>query len=235
MDAASVFVPGWLPAPLVEFEKWLLPAAFKPFARLEVRGGEHLPAGGFVASTNHISYFDAPLIFCLLRGRPVTAFAADTYRPKFFFRVFVQQIDTIWVHRGAIGPSTLKHALQALRAGRVIGVAPEGTRSHTAQLLPGKPGAVSLAAAAGRPIVPIAITGTEQLAAAIKSFRWLAGRRVTVTVTFGEPLTIPPLGRGERAEKLDELTTELMCRLAALLPPAYRGVYADHPQVRADS
>jgi 1-acyl-sn-glycerol-3-phosphate acyltransferase len=207
--------------------------AFGVFADVEVRGHENLPAGGCLICPNHVSLFDAPLVYCLLSGRPVTAFAADTYRARPFFRLFVQQVDTIWVHRGAIGPSTIKYALQALRAGRTLGLAPEGTRSLTGALQIGKPGAAALAVASGVPIVPVGLTNTERLAAAVRNLSWLGNNRLRITVTFGKPFSLPPPERGERAEKLDEYTTEIMCRIAALLPPRYHGVYADHPRLRA--
>ncbi|MBL8058180.1 MAG: 1-acyl-sn-glycerol-3-phosphate acyltransferase [Anaerolineales bacterium] len=233
MSEQPVYVPGRLSPANVDRARALLRWAFGIFADLEVRGREHLPAGGCLVCPNHLSRFDAPLVYCLLPGRPVTAFAADTYRAQPFFRLFIQQVDTIWVHRGAIGPSTLKYAWQALRAGRSLGLAPEGTRSLTGALQPGKPGAAALAAAAGAPIVPVAITNTEHLGAAMRSLRWLGRDRLRLTVTFGRPFTLPPIERHERAEKLDEYTAEIMCRIAALLPAHYHGVYAGHPRLAA--
>jgi 1-acyl-sn-glycerol-3-phosphate acyltransferase len=233
MSDTRVYIPGRLSPANVERVRALLRWAFGIFADLEVRGRENLPAGACLVCPNHISIFDAPLVYCLLPGRPVTAFAADTYRARPFFRLFVQQVDTIWVHRGAIGPSTIKYALQALRAGRTLGLAPEGTRSPTGALQFGKPGAAALAAASGVPIVPAAIANSDRLAAAIRRLSWLGRDRPRLTLTFGRPFTLPPTERGERAAKLDEYTTEIMCRIAALLPPHYRGVYADHPRLSA--
>lgn len=234
MSASSVYVPGRLSPRDTDRLRALFRFLFSFYAAVEVRGREHLPAsGGFIVCINHLSRLDAPLVFGQLDGRKVTAFAADTYRPNPFFKLILEMVDVIWVHRGAIGPSTIKAALQALRAGRVLGVAPEGTRSLTHTLQAGKAGAASLAVAAGAPIVPAAITGTEHLSRAITRFFPLWRGRVPVTLQFGEPFTLPPLGRGERAEKLDAYTDEIMCRIAALLPAQYRGVYAGHPRLVA--
>jgi 1-acyl-sn-glycerol-3-phosphate acyltransferase len=222
-----VFVRGRLSPRGVDRLRALLRLAFAVFVDVEVRGLERLPAGGCLMCPNHLSRFDAPLVFSALRGRAVTAFAADTYRPQPFFRWILENVDVIWVHRGAITPSTLKAAIQVLRAGRLLGVAPEGTRSPTHALQMGKAGAAALALAAGVPVVPLAITNTENLGASIKRLR-----RIRLTLTFGEPFTLPPPAPGQRAEKLDEYTAEIMCRIAALLPPPYRGVYADHPRLR---
>jgi 1-acyl-sn-glycerol-3-phosphate acyltransferase len=142
--------------------------------------------------------------------------------------VILESVNCIWVRRGAIGPSTIRAAIQVLRAGHVLGVAPEGTRSPTRALQPGKTGAVFLAVSAGVPIVPIAITGTEK---AVEVFTL---RRPRLTVTVGQPITftLPTGGRRPDAQILEDHTAELMCRIAAMLPPEYRGVYAEHPRLK---
>lgn len=235
MSELPVFVPGRLSQRNVERLRAVFNGLFALFAEVRVSGAEHLPAGGgFIVCPNHLSRFDAPLLFAQLPGRAVTAFAADTYRPHWFFRLIIESVDAIWVHRGAIGPSTLKAALRALRAGRVLGLAPEGTRSPTHQLQPAKTGAAALATAAGVPIVPVAITGTEHLGPAIAGLRAPWRGRVPITVTFGPAFQLAPAAEAaSRAEALEAATTELMCRIAALLPPPYRGAYADHPRLRA--
>ena len=228
MADQPIFVRGRLPPWGRELFRGTLATLFTILTRLEVRGLERLPAsGGFIVSPNHLSYFDAPLMFSLLKGRKLTAFAADTYRRYVFFRWIVETIDTIWVRRGAIPPSTLKLALRALREGNVLGLAPEGTRSPTHALQTGKTGAAFLAMMTGAPIVPVAITNTEKVGAALKRFR-----RIRVTITFGEPFTLPEPPRHEREAILEAYTTEIMCRIAALLPEAYRGVYAEHPRLK---
>ncbi len=228
MDNQPIFVRGRLPPWGVEALRGVFRLLFALLIRLEVRGLEHLPAsGGFIVAPNHLSYFDAPLTFVLMGGRKMTAFAADTYRANRFFRWIVECVDTIWVHRGAIPPSTLKFAVQALREGRVLGLAPEGTRSRTYALQKGRTGAAFLAMTTGAPVVPLALTNTEKVTAGLKRFQ-----RVKVAATFGEPLIFPEPPRHEREAKLEEYTTEIMCRLAALLPEEYRGVYAEHPRLK---
>jgi 1-acyl-sn-glycerol-3-phosphate acyltransferase len=231
MREQPIFVRGWLPGWGVEALRQSLEVLFKILTRLEVQGVENLPpSGGFVVSSNHLSYVDAPLVFTLLKGRRLTVFAADTYRPHLFFRVILQGIDTIWVHRGAIGPSTMKAAIQALRRGSVLGVAPEGTRSRVTRALQvGKTGAAFLALAAQVPIVPVALVYPEKVVPAL-----LRLRRQRLGVIIGRPIVFPPLDEGRRPDSqlLEACTTEIMCRIAAMLPPEYRGVYADQPRVQ---
>jgi len=57
-------------------------------------------------------------------------------------------------------------------------------------------------------------------------------RRSQVTGQVGQPFTLPPLKGSDRDAALKLYTDEIMCRIAALLPPGYRGVYAEHPRLQ---
>jgi len=232
MPVESVFLRGRLSPQNVDRLQRFFYFLFSLFADLKVTGLDRLPPGACLICANHLSRFDAPLLFALLRGRALTAFAADTYRQNPFFRWVIESIDTIWVHRGAIGPSTFKAAVQALREGRTLGIAPEGTRSRTHALQAARPGAAALAALAQVPVVPVAITNTESLASAMRRLRSPFLGRVPITVTMGRPFTLPPIERGARPARLEDDTAEIMCRIAALLPARYRGVYAEHPRLQ---
>ena len=226
MPDEPIFVRGHLSPRALELLRRAMAFLFWLFTRIEARGMENVPAsGGMILCVNHLSRFDAPLIFTRLPGRRLTAFAADTYRRNPFFRWIVEAVDAVWVRRGAIMPTTIRAAIQALREGRILGVAPEGTRSRTTHALQkGKTGAAFLALEAGVPIVPAAITGAEHLSRNLPRLR-----RTRLTVTFGQPFTLT--GPKDSAN-LEAQTTEIMCRIAALLPEEYRGVYAGEARVR---
>jgi 1-acyl-sn-glycerol-3-phosphate acyltransferase len=107
-----------------------------------------------------------------------------------------------------------------LRAGGLLGLAPEGTRSQTAGLGRGRPGVAYLAAQAPAPILPVAAQGQEQILANLKRFR-----RTAVQVRIGPLIHIGP---GDRTTaKLQRDTDRVMEAIARMLPPAYRGVYSD--------
>ena len=108
-------------------------------------------------------------------------------------------------------------------------MAPEGTRSKTESLTYGKPGAAYLADKAQVPIIPIGLIGTEDRLVKA-SFKRL--RRIHIHAKIGKPIMLPPVNRRTRDEDLQKNTEEIMCQIAALLPPSYRGVYADHPRVQ---
>jgi len=229
MAQKPVFVRGRLSPRGVEHMRRLFRVLYGIFCRVEVRGLQNVPPGGVLMCPNHLSRFDPPLVFMVLPNRKSTVFNADTYRRSLFFRTIMEMVDVIWVNRGATSPSAIKAAIGALKEGSLLGVAPEGTRSKTGALQPGKTGVAYLGYASGAPIVPIAITNTDKLGKAILSLR-----RITLTVTFGEPMRLAQPGSRRRPtdEQLQAATTEIMCRLAAMLPLEYRGVYADHPRTQ---
>jgi 1-acyl-sn-glycerol-3-phosphate acyltransferase len=228
MADEPVFVRGWMSPGGVEFMRGLFRALINGLTHVEAHGLENIQPGGQIISPNHLSVVDPPLVFIMLSHRKQTVFVADKHK-RSIFRPILTMVDCIWVNRGNTSPSAIKAAVRQLQAGSILGVAPEGTRSPTHALQQGKTGAVYLAYASGVPLVPTALTGCEK---AIPSLFRL--RRAKMTVTFGEPMIFGEPGRRTRPtpQQLEDGTTEVMCRIAAMLPPEYRGVYADHPRVR---
>ncbi|RCK71837.1 MAG: 1-acyl-sn-glycerol-3-phosphate acyltransferase [Anaerolineae bacterium] len=201
---------------------------FRLLTRVEVIGVEKVPlSGGCILATNHLSRLDPPLLFMLIERDDLTALVADKYKKYPFIPWLVNTLKGIWIHREDADFGALKDALRYLQQGGLLGIAPEGTRSRTKGLLPGKPGVAYLADKARVPVVPVAISGTE---GAI--FKILTLRRPKIRVVFGDPITFPPVSREQRDEMLQRHTDEILCRIAALLPEEYRGVYADHPRLK---
>jgi 1-acyl-sn-glycerol-3-phosphate acyltransferase len=127
----------------------------------------------------------------------------------------------IWLHRGRPDRRALNCTLQAFEQGRFVIVAPEGRYSLTNGLEPGGKGAAYLAARAHVPVVPVALTGTQN-ANVYGSLRRV--RRPCLSLTIGMPVVIEASGVGRG--KLDFDTQRIMEALAALLPAEYRGAYS---------
>ena len=122
----------------------------------------------------------------------------------------------------------LRQALDHLRHGAIVGIAPEGTRSReTSGLLEGKQGAALIAARASVPIIPVGIFGSDKI-----NEQFLRLRRPPVEVCIGEPYSLPEFDRNDRQAWLSKYTDEIMCRIAVLLPTAYRGFYEEHPRLK---
>lgn len=201
---------------------------FRVLTRVEVIGVEKVPLrGGYILATNHLSRLDPPLLFMLIERNDLTALVADKYQKYPFISWFVNTLKGIWIHREDADFGALKEARRYLQEGGLLGIAPEGTRSRSKGLQPGKPGVAYLADKASVPVVPVAISGTE---GAI--YKILTLRRPKIRVVFGDPIHFPPVNRERRDEMLQRHTDEILCRIAALLPAEYRGVYADHPRLK---
>jgi len=181
----------------------------------------------YILTTNHLSYFDTPLIYSILGGQGITGWAAEKYEVHWLFGPIVRTMGGVFIQRGEVDRQALTKATRILKSGKPFAIAPEGTRSPTHSLLPGKTGVAFLANLTGVPIVPVGVTGTEHMADDLKHLR-----RSKLTIQFGEPYYLPPLNREDRNQSLQQNTDEIMCRIAALLPEPYRGVYHDHPRLR---
>lgn len=207
------------------FIYWLVGWIARLTWRFTVTGREHMPTGtAYIVVMNHLSVFDAPAAFLAMNERAVM-FGANKWRRVPGVRHLLEAVGVIWVARGEADMDAMKASLGVLKSGGRLGVAPEGTRSPTGALIRGKPGAAFLADRAKVPLIPMAIWGTEDIIPC-----WKRLRRPRVTCVIGPALTLSGNGRAKGPE-LDQMTERIMLTLAAMLPPKYRGVYGDHPQL----
>lgn len=200
----------------------------KVLATVEFCGAENLPKeGGVIITTNHMSRVDTLLLFLNPGRTDITALVTTKYQKYPFFKWILDTGGIIWLDRDSADFAAFRLAADAIKAGRAMGIAPEGTRSDIGQLQEGKPGAVLLEHKTGATIVPVAIAGTESF------FRRLFTlRRPRVRLTFGRAYTLPPIDRANRDESLQQMTEEVMLRIAVMLPPQYWGFYKDNPRLK---
>jgi len=204
--------------------RWLM----KALTRTEIIGSENIPlAGGVLIACNHMSRMDIPVLFLTPNRPDMTALVTTKYLKHPLLRWFIVTAEGIWLDRDTADFSAFRKAAEALKSGKALGIALEGTRSVTGQLLEGKPGAALLALRTGVPIIPTAIAGTED---SVEKLRRL--KRPHIVVEYGEPIYPPSLDRGNREGQLQGLTDEIMCLIASMLPEKYHGFYADHPRLK---
>jgi 1-acyl-sn-glycerol-3-phosphate acyltransferase len=190
------------------------------FGRYEVVGVEHVPAEGpLIVVSNHLNNADPPLLGSAI-PRPIRFMAKqELFETK--AGVFYRWFGAFPVRRFEADLAALRQAQSILKEGGVLGMFPEGHRSHGNGMGPPHPGTALIALRTGAPLLPVGITGTE----AIRTPTVLL-RNPRIRVVIGEPFTLPA-SRRISAEQVGTGTDEIMRRIAALLPPKYRGVYGD--------
>lgn len=195
--------------------------------RWRIEGLERLPPreqGGMMVVMNHINWLDILAVGSLL---PLSYRLSWLAKSEIFEHPvahwFFSNMRVIPIRRGKRDVAALGMAEEALRRGEVMLVFPEGHRSGNGVLQAGRGGAVRLAMRAGVPVVPLAIIGTQHgLKGTLK--------RREVVIRVGEPFTILPTSNGKiPPDLMASLTDDMMGRIAALLPPDYRGAYQDVP------
>ncbi len=190
----------------------------------EVVGREHVPPEGpLILASNHLNNADPPAPARAVPRRPTYLAQREMLRWPIIGPAF-RAFGAFPVRRGAADLSALHAATEVVNSGAMLVMFPEGTRSRTGGLTRGHPGTALIALRTGAPILPVAVTGTEGV-------RWpwifLMPRSVRhVRVAIGEPFHLPPVER-ITSEAAAQATDLIMRRIAALLPPHYRGVYAD--------
>jgi 1-acyl-sn-glycerol-3-phosphate acyltransferase len=201
----------------------------RTLSRLEIKGLEHVPdEGPYLLVTNHLFWLDAPLLMVAFPYR-AHVFAGEKWARNPLIGPLFRSLDAIFVERGEVDRKALRQALGVLRGGGVLGLAPEGTRSKTGAMQRGHSGAAFMAFRTGAKLVPVVIWGQKDVFPSLRRFR-----RADVHVVFG-PAFEPPVVEGKiNAAEVHEFTEEIMYRLAAMLPPAYRGVYSDVNERRPD-
>jgi 1-acyl-sn-glycerol-3-phosphate acyltransferase len=208
----------------------LIRLIFNIIARVEVNGRENVPAeGNFVIATNHLGIVDAPLAFYALDRWDLFILIGEKWEKNSFFRWLGKYFNFIYIDRFNPDIKALRKVMTLMDEGKNLVIAPEGTRSRVGSLIEGKPGVSYLATRLGQPIVPVAISGTEDKVI-LDNLKHL--RRSHIVLKAGPAFNLPPLPRENRDAILKQYTDEIMCRIAALLPEKYWGVYRDHPRLK---
>ncbi len=199
--------------------------------RPRVTGLEHVPASGpVILASNHLSVVDS-LLIPSMTPRQVYYLAKDEYFrgtgiKGAFWRTVMHGLNQIPVDRsgGRASLMALDAALPVLRAGNVLGIFPEGTRSADGRLYRGRPGVAKLALDADATVIPVGLIGTERIQPIGATFpRPCSG----VEVRFGKPMDLSPwTGTTPDSRALRELTEALMREIQALTGQQYVGRYA---------
>ncbi len=188
---------------------------------MDVRGYENLPTeNSYVLATNHIGILDALMPFYALDRWDIYIPVAEKWENNWFLKWLGKYFNFVFIDRYNPDIKAMRKLIHLMEEGNLLGISPEGTRSRVGSLIEAKPGVTYLATKLNRPIVPIAITGTEDKVI-LGNLKRL--RKSHFTITAGPHFTLPPVPRENRDEMLKQYTDEIMCRIAVMLPEKYRG------------
>ncbi|OPZ74404.1 MAG: 1-acyl-sn-glycerol-3-phosphate acyltransferase [Firmicutes bacterium ADurb.Bin456] len=171
--------------------------------RWEIEGKENIPdSGGVVLVANHVSYWDPVVVICAFKRQVYFMAKAELFKIPVVGYV-VNASGAFPVRRDRTDRNAIRTALRLLEEGQVVGVFPEGTRSHSGEMLKPHLGAAMLALKSGAPVLPVAVSGT----------RGFWGK---VRVRVGKPIPVDSLKTGSRGG-LESLSDLAMSHIAALL------------------
>ena len=202
----------------------LAQAQLLPWVRFDLDGVDRIPVvGPAILVANHRSYFDPLAIGYLLakRGRPVRFLGKKEVFDAPIVGDLVSALGGIRVDRGSGSDEPLRAAEEALAAGEMVAIMPQGTIPRGPAFfdpeLKGRWGAVRLAEATGAPIIPIGLWGTEQV--------WPRSAKLPdVTNIWNPPHVQIVVGDEVQLEHddVDADTRRMMAAIADLLPEASR-------------
>ncbi|WP_234410862.1 lysophospholipid acyltransferase family protein [Nocardioides terrigena] len=211
----------------------VVPPVAKAVWRPTVTGLEHVPrSGAVILASNHLSFVDS-VVIPVVAPRKVVFLAKSDYFTGTGVRGAMQRA---WFEGLGMLPvdrddtkaaiASLDTALEVLGRGEAFGIYPEGTRSRDGRLYRGRTGVAHLALTAGCPVVPVGLTGTQDIQPVGSTLPRLA----SVTVHFGPPIDVAgeydgvPSGRARR-----DLTDRVMAAIGGLSGQEEAGVYNERP------
>lgn len=216
--------------------KFLSRAFLAPLARLIFRpriiGRSNVPkTGAVLIASNHLSFADS-IVLTLVAPRSVSFLAKAEYFTGRGFRgwlsrSFFSGVGAIPVQRGAgaAAQDALNDGLDVLQRGDAFSIYPEGTRSLDGRLYKGRTGVAWLALTSGAPVIPVALTGTQNLQPSGSG----RPKRAKVTVEFGRPLRLAGHGPATSGKARRTATDEIMAAIHSMSGQPLAGVYNEPP------
>ena len=210
-----------------ELQEWLRPmmrpSLMAPNANIEFDGLENIPSsGGCVMVFNHRSYFDPTVMGLLIAkaGRNLRGLGKKEVFDAPIIGGLMGASGGIRVDRGTGSDEPLEAAIDAVKGGELLMLAPEGTIPRGPAFfdpeLKGRWGAAKLAAATKAPVIPVGLWGTEKVwPRSARLPRLSLTSRPRVTATVGEPVSL-------EYDDPDADTKRIMNAISKLLPPESR-------------
>lgn len=183
---------------------------------------EKLPTRGpYIIAMNHINFLEVPLFVVDLYPRRIHGIAKKETWHNPILKIMANLWEAIPIDREGFTANTFRKAKEHLQKGKIILIAPEGTRTGNGKLKKAHSGIITMTLQSDVPIYPVVHFGGEQFWRNITKFK-----RTKFTYRVGAPLRVKKQQVNDKVVRRLQ-TDQLMFRMAALLPEQYRGVYAD--------
>jgi 1-acyl-sn-glycerol-3-phosphate acyltransferase len=213
----NLYEPYYMPMFLWRSIRFVVRVFFAIIFDVRVVGQQRVPdTGPLIIASNHLSWVDVPLIPAYLKRRVVYMAKEEAFKARGGW--LIRFLGAFPVKRGEADRQSLRAAEEELKAGRILCIFPEGTRSKLHTLAQAHAGTGMIALRTGAPVLPVAIWGSEN---SFKKFR------PRIHVIFGEPMILTPRGKKITREDIDQATEQVMLRIASMLPIEYQGIYAE--------
>ncbi len=194
---------------------------FQRVCRIHPADFKNVPVDGpLILVGNHINFLEVPVFLPHIDHPNVTGIAKRESWKNPLFNFLFKQWGIIPIDRGMVDREAFRLTEEALRDGKVVALSPEGTRSKDGKLLQGKPGVVAIAVRTGAPLLPIGFYGYENFWQNFKKFK-----KTEFNIVVGKPFKLNLNGNALSRDVRQDVTDEIMYKIAELLPEKYRGYY----------
>jgi cytidylate kinase len=199
------------PGPTTPFY-WFGSRFVKAFSRtllkFRIEGLDHVPrTGPLIAACNHISFWDPPLVGSNFPRVLHFVAKAELFENR-VFGAMLRGYNSIPIQRGLRARSGLLGAEEVLNEGGAVLIFPEGTRNKSGALMPPRAGIGRLATVTRTPVLPVRISGSNQIRRSLR-------RQTLVRIVIGTPIVPPLRSEPDRAE-MHSFALRVMDAIAAL-------------------
>ncbi len=194
--------------PFYWFGSRFVKAFSRTFLKFRIEGLDHVPrTGPLIAACNHISFWDPPLVGSNFPRVLHFVAKAELFENK-VFGAMLRGYNSIPIQRGLRARSGLLGAEEVLDEGGAVLIFPEGTRNKSGALMPPRAGIGRLATVTRTPVLPVRISGSNQIRRSLR-------RQTLVRIVIGTPIVPPIRSEPDRAE-MQSFALRVMEAIAAL-------------------
>lgn len=194
--------------PFYWFGSRFVKAFSRTFLKFRIEGLDHVPrTGPLIAACNHISFWDPPLVGSNFPRVLHFVAKAELFENR-VFGAMLRGYNSIPIQRGLRARSGLLGAEEVLNEGGAVLIFPEGTRNKSGALMPPRAGIGRLATVTRTPVLPVRISGSNQIRRSLR-------RQTLVRIVIGTPIVPPLRSEPDRAE-MHSFALRVMEAIAAL-------------------